>query len=187
MYPTGSGTYRNGGERAGKAALLAKGNDPRDVEQKVARVRSTFTAAGFTFWSDIQGSKVQNYLHGLQDGKDGMSAQTFNHYLQHVKQFCNWMVKDGRANASPVAYLQKLNAKTDRRHDRRALSVDELRRIIDSTETRPDAFGMPGIERALLYRLAVNTHYGTRSSATLWPAVFIRRRLRPWPGMAPSG
>jgi len=67
------------------------------------------------------------------------------------------MVKDGRASESPVAHLDGLNVKTERRHDRRALDVEEVRWLLDTTRRGPERHGMAGAERATLYRLAVET------------------------------
>ena len=39
----------------------------------------------------------------------GISAQTFNFYLQAIKQFCKWMTVNRRANRSPVEFLHGLN------------------------------------------------------------------------------
>ncbi len=98
--------------------------------------------------------------------KRGISAQTFNFYLQAVKQFCRWLVKDRRASDNPLSHLTSLNVKTDRRHDRRALSVDEMRRLLHAVRNGPDRTGrswrMTGPERAILYQLAMET--GFRSS-----------------------
>src|SRR5262249_419420 len=100
------------------------------------------------------------YLHGLRTGaagEPGLSAQTFNFFLGAVKQFCRWLVKGGRAAQSPVAHLEGLNVRTDRRHDRRALTADELRRLLAGAEGGPVVKGMTGPERRLLYWLAVET------------------------------
>ncbi len=67
------------------------------------------------------------------------------------------MVKDGRATQSPVAHLDGLNVKTDRRRDRRALSIEDLRKLLDATRTGPERFGMAAADRAMLYRLAAET------------------------------
>jgi integrase len=87
------------------------------------------------------------------------------------------MVRDGRASESPLAHLDGLNVKTDRRHDRRTLSVDELRWLLDVTENgrsmrdvngelvkmpAVERFGMTAAARAMLYRVAVET--GLRSA-----------------------
>ena len=45
----------------------------------------------------------------------------------------------------------------DLRRQRRALSLDELRKLLNATWNGPERFGMSGAARALLYRLAVET------------------------------
>ncbi|GAH01841.1 unnamed protein product, partial [marine sediment metagenome] len=108
---------------------LAKGNTKKHVMQTVHRAKTVVEGCKFTTWADIQPSKVQSYLASLRDGKNGISAATFNYYLKSVKQFCKWMVQDRRASESPIEHLKCLKVlKKDRRHDRRALTVDEIRR-----------------------------------------------------------
>ena len=148
-----------------KRALLAKGNTNRHAELVTSRTRKAFDACGFKMWSDISASKLQSHLADLRADRckpddtitRGISAQTFNFYLQAVKQFCRWMVRDGRASESALIHLQGLNVKTDRRHDRRALSPDEMRWLLDVTAKAPERYGMTGEARSMLYRLAVET------------------------------
>jgi integrase len=148
-----------------EAALLAKGNTAFHAELVASRARKVLAGCGFRSSAEIQASKVMEFLHDLRAGtatKKGISAQTFNFYLQAVKQFCRWMVRDRRSAESPVAHLQGLNVKTDRRRDRRAFTVEELRRLFDATAAGPVRERLSGPERRLLYWLAVET--GLRSA-----------------------
>ncbi len=116
-----------------------------------------------------QAENIRIYLNDIQRRVDSgdlvpgdperfrWCAQIFNFYLAAFKQFCRWMVRDGRASESPVAHLTGLNVKTDRRHDRRALTVEELRWLMETTRDGPERFGMTGPEQAMLYRVAVET------------------------------
>ena len=143
-----------------KKALVAKGNGEEYIDLVTARARAVLEGCGFKFWGEVCAERVQTYLADLrEDQKDakGISPQTSNFYLQAVKQFCKWMVRARRATESPVAHLQGLNVKTDRRHDRRAFSIDELLWLLKTTETGPVRAEMDGKERAVLYRLAVET------------------------------
>jgi len=135
--------------------LESKGSTARYVEQTVNRVRRLLDGCGAVFWTDVDAAKVSAYLANMRT--NGASIQTSNFYLSATKSFCRWMVQSGRATASPVAHLSALNVRTDRRHDRRALSVDELRWLLDTTRNGPTRYGMDGAERALLYQLAVET------------------------------
>lgn len=142
------------------AALRGKGNSKFHVQVVTTRARRIITACAFRYYSDISASKIMGYLDNLRQDtptQRGISAQTFNFYLQAIKQFCRWMVNDRRAHESPVTHLGGLNVKLDRRRDRRALKVDELRRLVETTERGPERNGMSGSERALLYRLALET------------------------------
>lgn len=82
--------------------LLAKGNTDKHVRQVVSRARRIITGCKFIHWTDIAASKVQRYLVELRDR--GISAQTFNFYLQAVKEFARWMVQDRRASESPLQH-----------------------------------------------------------------------------------
>ena len=115
-------------------------------------MRRVIDGCGFASWGDIAGSKVMAYLGDLRadtkgdDGevKPGISAQTFNFYLAAVKRFCRWAVRDGRARESPVAHLQGLNVKTDRRHERRALTVQKQGRLLRAAGQGPERYGIAG-------------------------------------------
>ena len=37
--------------------------------------------------------------------RDGLSAQTYNHYLKAAKQFTRWLVRDRRTAFDPLAHL----------------------------------------------------------------------------------
>jgi integrase len=164
-------------------SLLAKGGTVKNAAQVKTRVERIFKECKFIFWDDIQASKVQQIVSGFQIqvltvkkeviggqtikkkelkniGK--ISAQTYNFYLKAIKQFCKWMVQDGRASESPVQHLQTKNVKTDRRHDRRPLEAEQIRALLEATKGAPKRFGMTGMQRAMLYRLAVET--GLRAS-----------------------
>jgi integrase len=146
-------------EEFGKA-LAAKGSTPKQVEQVKSRAKKIIDGCGFRFLGDISASKVMEHLNGLRadtETKRGIGAQTFSFYVQAIKQFCRWMVKDRRAANNPVSHLEGLNVRTDRRHDRRALTDAELRKLLTAAEAGPDRYGMTGPERAQVYRLGVES------------------------------
>lgn len=149
-----------------EAALVAKGSSRRHAEQTAGRVRKLFDACGFVYWSNIAAATIQTKLADWrkpgENDKPGISIQTSNFYLANAKQFCRWMVANRRATESQLAHLQGQNVATDRRRERRALSADELRWLLTTTGKEPERFGMAGADRAILYRLAVES--GLRST-----------------------
>jgi hypothetical protein len=88
-------------------SLLSKGNTDKHAKLVVSRTRRIVDGCKFIVWADISASKVQRYLAELRtDTKDkkSISAQTFNFYLQAVKEFARWMVQDRRASESPLQH-----------------------------------------------------------------------------------
>ena len=133
--------------------LLAKGTTQKQARQTHNEIERILVGCQITFWPDISASRIQNYLAELRRdklGKRGLSARTSNGYLQSMKSFCIWMAREGRAPENPLAYLQALNTKTDRRHDRRALTGEECISLLETAATEPIRRHMPGPDRALL-------------------------------------
>src|SRR5437763_1340491 len=103
----------------------------------------------------------------------GTSVQTANFYLQAVKQFCRWLVKDRRMGENPLAHLQGGNVKTDRRHDRRELTEEELRSLLSATRASGRTFrGLSGTDRFALYATACGTGFRASALASLTPESF---------------
>jgi len=138
-------------------ALTAKGDTTQHIRESKAKVEAVIGGCGFTYFSEIIPAEIQNYLAGLRQVAGGISAQTLNHYLGAMKHFCRWMVVEGRAGRNPIAHLPGLNVRTDRRHDRRALTVEETQRLLAAARNGPAVRGMAGTDREMLYRLAVET------------------------------
>jgi integrase len=103
----------------------------------------------------------------------GASVQTVNFYLQAVKQFCRWLVRDRRMGESPLTHLQGGNVKTDRRHDRRELDAEELRRLLAAARESGRTFrGLSGPDRFHLYATACGTGFRASALASLTPESF---------------
>jgi integrase len=137
--------------------LTANGRSEKHISHVIYRAKRVITECKFYFWPDVASSKVQQYLSKLHDNGRGLSAQTVSFYAQSFKQFCRWMYFDGRASECPVANysIGRVNDKT--RH-RRALTVDEISRLLELTEKSKEiVYGVFGVERSLIYRLALET------------------------------
>jgi len=150
-----------------QAFLLAKGNTAKHANLVSGRAKSVVDGCKFVYPNDISAARVMAHLHDLRDGERNISAQTSNFYLQAIKQFCRWMCKDGRATSNPLEYLDGLNVRTDRRHDRRALEVEEIRWLLDTTVKQPPIRGMAGPARAILYTLALESGLRAAELASL--------------------
>ena len=148
-----------------KASLLNKGDTEKQARLVHNRAKAVVDNCRFIHFDDLSASRIQRYL--AERRREGLSIRTSNFYLQAIKQVCNWLVADGRTNENPVAYLKGQNPKTDIRHPRRALSIEELERLIQTTQKARMHSRMVGKERALLYMLAVSTGLRANELASL--------------------
>jgi integrase len=116
---------------------------------------------------DITASGVLEFLGQLRS--NGLSAQTYNNYLVAIKQFTRWLVRDRRTPIDPLLHLSRVNVRTDRRHDRRALSSDEFARLITAARNGRAVESISGPDRAMMYVLAAWTGFrkGEIGSLTL--------------------
>jgi integrase len=110
-------------------------------------------------------------LHALRIR--GRSIKTSNLYLDALKQFAVWLVQDRRTGENPLVHLSGGNVKLDRRHDRRPLPLDELRRVFAAARRSERPFlGLSGPDRAVLYSVACASGFRADELASLHPSAF---------------
>jgi integrase len=118
---------------------------------EVALTKSVATAR----LSDLTADGVQDALATLK--REGKALATCNHHRAAIKAFSKWCDDAGRAREDVLRGVTGFNAKEDRRHDRRTVSIEELHKLIEAAERGPVSWGMTGGARALSYRLAAAT------------------------------
>jgi integrase len=84
--------------------------------------------------SDIEPNKVERYLAGLL--KAGKSHRTANQHRATAVSFAEWLYEQGRIASNPLKIVPTLNEAKDRRRVRRALTEDELARLIAVSDER---------------------------------------------------
>ena len=85
--------------------------------------------------TDIKREPVESFLISLK--KADHSAKNINDHRATAITFINWCVERGRIDQNPLVGIKQLNVKQDRRYVRRALTVDELSRLLEVAESRP--------------------------------------------------
>ena len=120
------------------------------VARSNAELRKWMAAARL---SDLTAENVQRALSRLIG--EGRSLQTANHHRNAIKSFAKWLYDTHRIREPILRGVAGYNAKEDPRHERRTVSVDELRRLIEAAQNGKPFKSMTGPMRALCYRLAV--------------------------------
>lgn len=103
----------------------------------------------------------------------GRAPETVNHYIRALRSFCRWLVRSQRLAANPLETLTLLPTAVDVRRRRRELTVEELRRLLETVRNSGRIFaGLSGWDRYVLYLTAVTTGLRVRALSHLTPADF---------------
>jgi integrase len=138
--------------------LEAKGRTEKHIRLTLSRIRKTFELAHVTTLADIRPQAIRDAILTLP-----LSTETRNHHLVATKAFTRWLWRQGRLPDDPLAGVSRWNAEVDRRVHRRALTSEEVARLITTTQQSPRGFrGLDGKDRAALYLLAA--YSGLRAS-----------------------
>lgn len=160
--------------------LRLKGSTEHWYIQARRRVARVATDRGVKRLRDFTAATVERWLTDQTD--HNMSAGTRNGYRQACVTFINWCVRAGRLTHNPLLAVAVADQRADTRRQRRALTEEELARLLDAAQRRPladaltvrrgKAKGKPlanlspetredllriGRERALIYKTLVLT------------------------------
>jgi integrase len=152
------------------AYLTGKGSTPQHANLTRNRVARLIELARARRVSDLVPSRAQAALKTIRD--EGLSLRSVHHYTRAIKEFSRWLWRDGRARQHTLAHLTSQNPDSDRRHERRALTPDELARVIQAAERGDVVYKVTGPDRAALYRLAMGTGFRANELRTLTPECF---------------
>ena len=155
-------------------------NSGKYAKLLVMRIRTLLEAAGVATAGEITIEAVENALVTLKKAT-GFGHRTYNHYVQAVDSFCNWLVMTKRLASNPLVGLERLNAEVDIRHRRRALTEQEIGQLVESARySRKRIQGYSSKLRARLYLTAYFTGLRRSELGSFRPTVssLMARRRR---------
>ena len=158
--------------KAFEVRMRGKGSTEGHVKRTLSFIHDFMETCGFTTPSNLDATKVADYILDLRRGNEKenrkpLSARTINARLTALKSLTRWLFREGRMRTDPMMQVGKLNVRTDRRHERRTLDDEEIARLIQAAQRGPDVLGISGPDRAMLYRLAVETGLRAAELASL--------------------
>ena len=153
-----------------RLSLEAANDTPEYIKEAAAKLGKVISFCGWNRLSDIAADGLERWK--LAAKAQGKALATINRHIRTVKTFCGWLVKAGLVTENPVRHVGMLNAETDRRRERRALTPEEIGRLLTAAESGRKHHGLTGHVRALLYRLALSTGLRWNECRTLVRANF---------------
>ena len=165
--------------------LVVAGTTPKHLYETRRRLRRVVDDCSFKRLADVQAEPVRDWC--AERLRKKMAPRTVNTYLASLRAFIRWCVRDRRISSDPLIVLTKADEKRDTRRVRRALTEDEILRLLTAAAERPlreamtirhgprkgeqgakvrdevrDRLVLLGLERALIYKTLILT--GLRKS-----------------------
>jgi len=152
---------------------------PKHRKLTMTRVRRLVKGCGFATLGEMDAEQVEECLKAIRSEED-LGARTYNHYLQAIDEFGKWLAASKRLNANPVAGIERLNSETDIRHKRRALTPEEVSRLVQSArESGRVIQGYDGELRARAYITSFFTGLRRQELGSLTPRSFRLDNAQP--------
>lgn len=115
--------------------LKSKGDSQRHISSTKRSAECLIQDCQWERLIDIDTDAIETWLVNRE--AEGMGARTRNSYVLALNGFCQWCLKSKRLAVNPVAAIRRANERSDRRRTRRALSVEEMERLLYVARVRP--------------------------------------------------
>ena len=158
------------------ADAAARGVAPMQCQTLGQRVGDVLSRAGAVWPRDLSAARVQAAVAGLAaptaKHPDGLSQQSLKHYVRALKQFSKWLYRERRTAEDTLLAVKSYNPDTDKRHERRGFTAEEMAVLLPYTRQAPERWGMSGPARAAAYALAFASGLRRNEIRTLTRASF---------------
>ena len=154
-----------------------KERSTQHIQQEVTKVKRMFELCGFNGILDINAEKIADVLKELREtgyklklkepkiisGKKVYSKKvkvtkaTCNHYRKSMVTFVNWLLKTDRLDKNPLKTLDRLHLTEQDVSKRRAITLEEVGRLLDAALNGLPYQGISGYDRYLIYKTALST------------------------------
>ena len=115
--------------------LRVKGGDSRRIRMVRSRIGRLVVECGFGRLCDLDAVELEKWLVARKAAN--MGAATRNCYREAIVGFGNWCRRTRRLMSNPFRDVPIADAKGDRRRQRRALTAEELTRLLVVARLRP--------------------------------------------------
>jgi integrase len=123
--------------------MRRRGKSEKYLANLQFRVGALIPGCGWITTKDVNADSFQSWRRGQTE----LSAKTANDYLEAVRCFFNWLIKNGRVQKNPLASVEKVRTEGRETRQRRAFSGEEMRRLLAAVPA----------DRKAVYLMAVHT------------------------------
>lgn len=165
-----------------RAVLVSRHDSPGHIQQTITTIKRILDLAGITSLAQIQANRLQLALGRLRETR---SARTANHARTAMMGWIRWLDDSNRISLpAGLGAIKPFNQAVDRRRVRRAITPAELAQLLAITAGGPDEYTygptksklhrvpLSGLDRSMLYRVAMGTGFRASELRSLVPESF---------------
>lgn len=142
-------------------------NSPKHVKLVLARVRRVVKVARWKSLGECHTESFREAMSFIRKKQD-IGNRTYNHYLQAVESFGNYLVAQKLCLANPFLGVPRMNNEVDVRHARRALTFEEVLLLVKAArESGITLQSFDGETRARIYIFSFMTGLRRRELGSL--------------------
>jgi len=161
-----------------RTKMTADGSDPKHVTATQKKLRLIFHETGIELLTDIRREPIERWIaHEIQQQK--RASGTINTYIRSIKSFAQYLTDIELLPNHPLKSVRKLNPDISPRKKRRAMTAEEVERLLQAATANKMSDRWEDGERALIYRLLLGTGLRSTELSLLTPNQidFSRNRL----------
>jgi len=144
-----------------RTKMVATGCTQQHINLTLQRVFQFCCETGIDALAQLRRETVERWLAN-EVQKKILTPSSINHYLTAVKSFVKYLTDISLLPKNPLTSIKKLNQEVGQRKQRRALTEEEIERLLRAVSTRKYRTQGKAEEQVLIYRLLLGT--GLRST-----------------------
>ena len=160
-----------------RTKMVASGCVAKHIVATSRRLRHIFQETGIESLSDIRRESVEHWI-ASEVGKKVRSHRTINGYILSAKYFSQYLVDIELLPSNPLKAIRKLNPELDRRKVRRAMTTEEVERLLQVAGADTNRRTWHTGERVLIYQLLLGTGLRSTELSLLTPNQIDFERCR---------
>ncbi len=123
--------------------MRRRGKSEKYLANLEFRVGALIPGCGWEAAKDVTADSFQSWRRGQKE----LSAKTANDYLEAIRCFFNWLIKNGRVQVNPLASVEKVRTEGRETRQRRAFNGQEMHHLLAAVPAN----------RKAVYLMAVHT------------------------------
>jgi integrase len=160
-----------------RTKMIADGSTTKHIKGTFSRILRMCSETKIEALTDIRREAVERWIAN-EIQKKVFSPRTINGYLTAIKSFAQYLADIELLSKHPLKSFPKLNESIDPRKRRRAMTADEVARLLQVAASDTNTEKWKSGERVLIYRLLLGTGLRSTELSLLLPNQIDFERCR---------